>query len=137
MLFGVAEVAGGYGSLAAFVGGIAFRRYEREHQLQPGRAIDDAPTLPISVDLTGPRRLELDVDATGVRLHWDIPLARSSVTGALNAIAAILPPRVRRHPLALEAMSSTLGPCCVPAACACPTRFRRKRTSLPTCVVFG
>ncbi len=31
-LFGLAEVAGGYGFLAAFAGGIAFRRYEREHE---------------------------------------------------------------------------------------------------------
>jgi sodium/hydrogen antiporter len=31
-LFGLAEVCGGYGFLAAFAGGIAFRRYEREHE---------------------------------------------------------------------------------------------------------
>jgi NhaP-type Na+/H+ or K+/H+ antiporter len=31
--YGVAEAAGGYGFLAAFVGGLAFRRYERDHEL--------------------------------------------------------------------------------------------------------
>jgi NhaP-type Na+/H+ or K+/H+ antiporter len=31
-LYGLAEVAGGYGFLAAFAGGIAFRRYEAEHE---------------------------------------------------------------------------------------------------------
>jgi len=31
--YGVAEAAGGYGFLAAFAGGLAFRRYERDHEL--------------------------------------------------------------------------------------------------------
>ena len=31
--YGLAEVAGGYGFLAVFVGGLAFRRYERGHEL--------------------------------------------------------------------------------------------------------
>jgi NhaP-type Na+/H+ or K+/H+ antiporter len=31
--YGVAEAAGGYGFLAVFVGGLAFRRYERDHEL--------------------------------------------------------------------------------------------------------
>jgi sodium/hydrogen antiporter len=31
-LFGLAEVAGGYGFLATFAGGIAFRRYEAQHE---------------------------------------------------------------------------------------------------------
>ena len=32
VLYGVAELAGGYGFLAAFAGGIGFRRYERDHE---------------------------------------------------------------------------------------------------------
>ena len=33
VLYGVAEVAGGYGFFAVFVGGLAFRRYEHGHEL--------------------------------------------------------------------------------------------------------
>jgi NhaP-type Na+/H+ or K+/H+ antiporter len=33
VLYGVAEVAGGYGFLAVFAGGLAFRRYEHDHEL--------------------------------------------------------------------------------------------------------
>ena len=33
LLYGVTEAAGAYGFLAAFVGGIAFRRYERDHEM--------------------------------------------------------------------------------------------------------
>jgi NhaP-type Na+/H+ or K+/H+ antiporter len=32
VIYGLAEVAGTYGFLAAFTGGLAFRRYEREHE---------------------------------------------------------------------------------------------------------
>ena len=32
-IYGVTEVAGAYGFLAAFAGGLAFRRYERDHEL--------------------------------------------------------------------------------------------------------
>jgi sodium/hydrogen antiporter len=33
VIFGCAEIAGGYGFLAAFAGGIAFRRYEADHEI--------------------------------------------------------------------------------------------------------
>ena len=33
VIFGCAEIAGGYGFLAAFAGGIAFRRYEHDHEI--------------------------------------------------------------------------------------------------------
>jgi sodium/hydrogen antiporter len=33
LVYGVAELAGGYGFLAAFAGGLGFRRYERDHEL--------------------------------------------------------------------------------------------------------
>ena len=33
VIFGCAEIAGGYGFLAAFAGGIAFRRYEADHEV--------------------------------------------------------------------------------------------------------
>jgi NhaP-type Na+/H+ or K+/H+ antiporter len=32
-IYGLAEVAGGYGFLAVFVGGLAFRRYEQDHEV--------------------------------------------------------------------------------------------------------
>ncbi len=32
VIYGLTEVAGGYGFLAAFAGGVAFRRYERDHE---------------------------------------------------------------------------------------------------------
>ncbi len=33
VLYGAAELAGGYGFLAAFAGGLGFRRYERDHEV--------------------------------------------------------------------------------------------------------
>ena len=33
VIYGLSEVAGGYGFLAAFAGGLAFRRYEHDHEL--------------------------------------------------------------------------------------------------------
>ena len=33
LVYGLAELAGGYGFLAAFAGGLGFRRYERDHEL--------------------------------------------------------------------------------------------------------
>lgn len=36
VIYGVAEVASTYGFLAAFVGGLAFRRYERGHEIHAG-----------------------------------------------------------------------------------------------------
>ena len=33
LVYGAAELAGGYGFLAAFAGGLGFRRYERDHEL--------------------------------------------------------------------------------------------------------
>jgi NhaP-type Na+/H+ or K+/H+ antiporter len=35
-IYGLAEVAGAYGFIAAFVGGLAFRRYERTHEYNRG-----------------------------------------------------------------------------------------------------
>jgi NhaP-type Na+/H+ or K+/H+ antiporter len=35
-IYGIAEIAGAYGFLAAFAGGIAFRRYERDHEYNDG-----------------------------------------------------------------------------------------------------
>jgi len=35
-IYGAAETAGGYGFVAAFVGGLAFRRYERDHEVNHG-----------------------------------------------------------------------------------------------------
>ena len=36
VVYGLAELASAYGFLAAFVAGIAFRRYERDHEAQQG-----------------------------------------------------------------------------------------------------
>lgn len=75
-----------------------------------GPAIDDAPTVPIGLEWTGSRRFRVDIDAEGLRLHWDISLTQSAATRALNATAAILPRPVRRHPVALAAMGRAVGP---------------------------
>ena len=37
VIYGLAEVLGGYGFLAVFAGGIAFRRYEADHELNASR----------------------------------------------------------------------------------------------------
>ena len=44
VLYGVTEIAGAYGFLAAFAGGLAFRRYERHHEFH-GRVHDGALTV--------------------------------------------------------------------------------------------
>ena len=75
-----------------------------------GPAIDDAPTVPIRLEWTGSHRFCVDIDTEDIRLHWDVPLSQSAVTRGLNAIAAVLPQRVRHHPVALAAMSRTVGP---------------------------
>jgi sodium/hydrogen antiporter len=36
LIYGIAETLGGYGFLAAFAGGLAFRRYERDHEVNAG-----------------------------------------------------------------------------------------------------
>jgi sodium/hydrogen antiporter len=36
LVYGIAETLGGYGFLAAFAGGLAFRRYERDHEVNAG-----------------------------------------------------------------------------------------------------
>ena len=43
VIYGVTEAAGAYGFLAAFVGGLAFRRYERDHEVN--HAIHDGTEL--------------------------------------------------------------------------------------------
>jgi NhaP-type Na+/H+ or K+/H+ antiporter len=43
LLYGVAETAGGYGFLAAFAGGLGFRRYERDHEVN--RRVHDGAEL--------------------------------------------------------------------------------------------
>lgn len=43
-IYGITEAAGAYGFLAAFAGGIAFRRYERDHELN-ARVHEGAETL--------------------------------------------------------------------------------------------
>jgi NhaP-type Na+/H+ or K+/H+ antiporter len=43
LLYGLAEIAGGYGFLAAFAGGLGFRRYERDHEVN--RRVHDGAEL--------------------------------------------------------------------------------------------
>jgi sodium/hydrogen antiporter len=43
VLYGVSEAAGGYGFLAAFAGGLGFRRYERDHEVN--RRVHDGAEL--------------------------------------------------------------------------------------------
>jgi sodium/hydrogen antiporter len=43
VLYGVTETAGGYGFLAAFAGGLGFRRYERDHEVN--RRVHDGAEL--------------------------------------------------------------------------------------------
>ena len=43
LLYGVTEIAGGYGFLAAFAGGLGFRRYERDHEVN--RRVHDGAEL--------------------------------------------------------------------------------------------
>lgn len=82
-------------------------RYTCPRAFGPG--IDEASTVPISVDWTGSHRFSVDIDIEGLRLHWDIPLAESRLTRALNATASILPQPVRHHPLTLAVMGRTVG----------------------------
>lgn len=43
LIYGLAEIAGGYGFLAAFAGGLGFRRYERDHEVN--RRVHDGAEL--------------------------------------------------------------------------------------------
>jgi NhaP-type Na+/H+ or K+/H+ antiporter len=43
LIYGVTEIAGGYGFLAAFAGGLGFRRYERDHEVN--RRVHDGAEL--------------------------------------------------------------------------------------------
>ena len=44
LIYGLTETAGAYGFIAAFIGGLAFRRYERSHELN-GRVHEGAETV--------------------------------------------------------------------------------------------
>ena len=44
LIYGLTETAGAYGFIAAFIGGLAFRRYERTHELN-GRVHEGAETV--------------------------------------------------------------------------------------------
>lgn len=74
-----------------------------------GPAIDDAPTVPIRVDWVEADRFEVDIEAEGRRLQWQVPLAESAATRALNATASILPRFLRHHRLALAVIARTAG----------------------------
>lgn len=82
-------------------------RYTCPRAFGPG--IDDAPTVPIAVEWMDSDRFAVDIEAEGMRLHWEVHLSENAVTGALNAAASILPPFLRRHPVALAVIGRTAG----------------------------
>ena len=51
LIYGLTETAGAYGFIAAFAGGVAFRRYERSHEIN-GRVHDGAETVEKIGELT-------------------------------------------------------------------------------------
>ena len=51
LIYGLTETAGAYGFIAAFAGGVAFRRYERTHELN-GRVHEGAETVEKIGELT-------------------------------------------------------------------------------------
>ena len=52
LIYGLTETAGAYGFIAAFIGGLAFRRYERTHDMN-GRVHDGAETVEKFGELDG------------------------------------------------------------------------------------
>ena len=89
VIYGLAEVAGTYGFLAAFAGGLAFRRYEADHEanvsVHEGAELSEK-LLELSVILLLGSLLTL----TGLRLPgWEGWLLAALVIGAVRPLACL------------------------------------------------
>ncbi len=79
-VYGVAEIAGAYGFLAAFAGGIAFRRYERDHEYNAG-VHTGAEALERALELTLILFLGslLTLEGLGVAGWWGVVVAAALI----------------------------------------------------------
>jgi sodium/hydrogen antiporter len=98
-IYGVAEALGAYGFLAVFAGGLAFRRYEREHELN-ARVHDGAEVVEkfaeLAVILLLGSMLTLDGLAAPGAAGWGLALLVVFVLRPLTVNVALLGSRLRR-----------------------------------------
>ncbi len=98
-IYGVTQLAGGYGFLAAFVGGIAFRRRERDHEYNEGVHAGAATlerVLELAMILVLGSLLTLDGLAMPGVAGWALALVLLVVVRPLATLAALGPARLDR-----------------------------------------
>ncbi len=89
IIYGVAEVAGTYGFLAAFAGGLAFRRYEKDHELN-GRVHEGAELAEKLLELSVILLLGSLLTLTGLQVPgWEGWLLAVLVLVAVRPLACI------------------------------------------------
>ena len=102
LIYGLTEVAGAYGFIAAFVGGVAFRRYEHDHEYN--RAVHDGAEVvekvgELTLVLLLGSMLTLDgLAAPGLAGWLLVPVLLLAIRPAAVAIALVrsgIPPRER------------------------------------------
>ena len=93
-VYGLVEAVGGYGFLAAFAGGLAFRRYERDHEYN-GRVHAGAETVEKFAEIAAVLLLGSTVTLAGLGepglAGWAVALAVIFVVRPLAALIAFLP----------------------------------------------
>jgi sodium/hydrogen antiporter len=90
VIYGLAEVAGTYGFLAAFAGGLAFRRYESDHDVN-GRVHEGAELTEKLLELSVILLLGSLLTLTGLRLPgWEGWLLAALVIAAVRPLACLV-----------------------------------------------
>ena len=99
-LFAFAEVAGGYGFLAAFAGGVAFRRYEYEHEFNR-RVHDGTATVEKFLELAVILLLGSILTLDGIRepgvTGWLLAPVLILLIRPLSVLASLAPARLERR----------------------------------------
>jgi hypothetical protein len=71
-----------------------------------GSAVSGIVEAPIAIDWTGPRSLHIAVERA---LNWELTLASTPVTRAMNAIGGVMPDALSRNSVVLKTMGSIAG----------------------------
>lgn len=96
-VYGLAEIAGTYGFLAAFAGGIAFRRYERDHEYQDG-VHDGAEAMERALELATILLVGSLLTADGLRIAgWEAVALALALIVVIRPVLTVL--AVRGTPL--------------------------------------
>lgn len=90
VIYGAAEIAGTYGFLAAFAGGLAFRRYEADHELH-GRVHEGAELAEKLLELSVILLLGSALTLTGLQAPgWEGWLLAAAVILAVRPLACLV-----------------------------------------------